>query len=80
MLVLGNSLISSSYRNRALVSETFSGDIANWTAVNTNIGEIKIYETDTIDGKQTQHKINNRDNIARKMLKNSYEDLMNEDT
>ena len=37
MLVLGNSLISSSYRNRALVSETFSGDIANWTAVNTNI-------------------------------------------
>jgi predicted transcriptional regulator len=48
--------------------------------VNTNIGDIKIYEGDTVDGKQQQHKINNRDNIARKMLKNSYEDLMNEDT
>ena len=33
----------------------------------------------TIIRKQ-QHKINNRDNVARKMLKNSYEDLMNEDS
>ena len=48
--------------------------------VNTNIGDIKIYEGDTIDGKQQQHKINNRDNITKKMLKNSYEDLMNEDS
>jgi len=48
--------------------------------VNTNIGDIKIYEGDTIDGKEQQHKINNRDNVARKMLKNSYEDLMNEDS
>ena len=38
MLALGASLISSAYKSlRRLAEETFTGEIANWTAVNANI-------------------------------------------
>ena len=47
--------------------------------VNTNTGIVEIYESNTVDGKETQTKINNRDNIMKKMLANKYDDLMGED-
>ncbi len=46
--------------------------------VNTNTGAVDIYEASSVDGKETQQKIDNRDNIMKKMLANKYEDLMNE--
>ena len=47
--------------------------------VNTNTGQVEIYESNTVDGKETQNKIDNRDNIMKKMLASKYDDLMNED-
>ena len=46
--------------------------------INTNTGKMEIYEGNSIGGKEQQDKINNRDNIMKKMLSNRYEDLMNE--
>ena len=46
--------------------------------VNTNNGKIDIYETASIDGKETQQKINNRDNLARQDLNTKFKDLMHE--
>jgi len=46
--------------------------------VNTNTGKMEIYEGNSVGGKEQQGKINNRDNIMKKMLSNRYEDLMNE--
>ena len=45
--------------------------------VNTNTGKMEIYESSSVDGKEQQTKIDNRDNIMKKMLANKYEDLMN---
>ena len=44
--------------------------------VNTNTGIVEIFESSTVDGKETQNKINNRDNLMKKMLSNRYDDLM----
>ena len=44
--------------------------------VNTNTGHITIYESDSVGGKEQQHKIDNRDNITKKLLSNKYEELM----
>ncbi len=46
--------------------------------INTNTGKMEIYEGNSIGGKEQQNKIDNRDNIMKKMLSNRYEDLMNE--
>jgi len=46
--------------------------------VNTNTGKMEIYEGNSVGGKEQQGKIDNRDNIMKKMLSNRYEDLMNE--
>ena len=46
--------------------------------VNTNTGKMEIYESSSVGGKEQQTKIDNRDNIMKKMLANKYEDLMNE--
>ena len=46
--------------------------------VDTNTGKMEIFEGGTVDGKEQQQKINNRDNIMKKMLSNSYDTLMNE--
>jgi len=46
--------------------------------VNTNTGKMEIYEGNTVGGKEQQTKIDNRDNLMKKMLSNRYEDLMNE--
>ena len=44
----------------------------------TNTGAVEIYESTSIGGKEQQHKIDNRDNLMKKMLANKYEDMMNE--
>ena len=36
------------------------------------------WESTSVGGKETQHKIDNRDNLMKKMLANKYEDMMNE--
>ena len=46
--------------------------------INTNTGKMEIYEGNSVGGKEQQDKINNRDNLMKKMLSNRYEDLMNE--
>ena len=46
--------------------------------MNTNTGAIEIFESTSVGGKETQGKIDNRDNLMKKMLSNRYEDLMNE--
>jgi hypothetical protein len=46
--------------------------------VNTNTGAVEIYESASIGGKETQGKIDNRDNLMKKMLSNRYDDLMGE--
>ena len=46
--------------------------------VNTNTGKMEIYEGNSVGGKEQQTKIDNRDNLMKKMLSNRYEDLMNE--
>jgi len=48
-------------------------------SVNTNNGKIDIYETNTVDGQHQQKKIDNRDNIAKKMLSTKFKDLMGEE-
>ena len=45
-------------------------------SVNTNNGKIDIFDATTVSGKETQGKINNRDNIAKKMLSTKFKDLM----
>ena len=47
--------------------------------VNTNNGKIDIHESSSVNGKQTQQKIDNRDNITRKDLNNKFKDLMGEE-
>ena len=47
--------------------------------VNTNTGAVEIYESTSVGGKEQQHKIDNRDNLMKKMLANKYEDMMNEE-
>lgn len=44
--------------------------------VNANTGRIEIYESTSVGGREQQHKIQNRDNITRKMLSSRYVDLM----
>ena len=44
--------------------------------VNTNTGTVEIYESSSVGGKEMQSKINNRENIMKKMLSNKYNDLM----
>ena len=46
--------------------------------INTNTGKMEIYEGNSVGGKEQQTKIDNRDNLMKKMLSNRYEDLMNE--
>ena len=44
--------------------------------VNTNTGKMEIFEGNSVGGKEQQTKIDNRDNLMKKMLSNRYEDLM----
>ena len=44
--------------------------------VNTNTGKIEIYNTNSVNGREQQKKIDNRDQLTRKILSNKYEELM----
>ena len=60
-----------------VIKNRFGPDGLTYPAkVNTNTGQVEIYEANTVDGKETQHKIDNRDNLMKKMLASKYDDLM----
>jgi len=40
---------------------------------------MEIYEGNSVGGKEQQGKIDNRDNLMKKMLSNRYEDLMTDE-
>ena len=62
-----------------VIKNRFGPDGITYPAmVNTNTGKIEIYDSTSVNGKQQQTKIDNRDNLMRKMLANKYEDLMND--
>ena len=43
--------------------------------INTNIGQVQIFEGNSQFGKETQSKMNNSEEFLRKQLKNKYEDM-----
>ena len=47
--------------------------------INTNTGKMEIYEGNSVGGKEQQTKIDNRDNLMKKMLSNRYDDLMTDE-
>ena len=60
-----------------VIKNRFGPDGLTYPAkVNTNTGQVEIYEANTVDGKETQNKIDNRDNLMKKMLSSKYDDLM----
>ena len=62
-----------------VIKNRFGPDGITYPAkVNTNTGKMEIYESSSVGGKEQQNKIDNRDNLMKKMLSNRYEDLMNE--
>ena len=62
-----------------VIKNRFGPDGLTYPAkINTNIGKIEIFESNSVQGKDVQHKINNRDNQTKQMLSARYEDLMNE--
>ena len=62
-----------------VIKNRFGPDGITYPAkVNTNTGRIEIYESSSVGGQEQQKKIDNRDNIMKKMLSNRYEDLMND--
>ena len=62
-----------------VIKNRFGPDGLTYPArINTNIGKIEIFESNSVEGKGVQHKINNRDNQVKEMLSSRYEDLMNE--
>jgi archaellum biogenesis ATPase FlaH len=62
-----------------VIKNRFGPDGITYPAkVNTNTGKMDIYESSSVGGKEQQQKIDNRDNIMRKMLSNKYDDLMGE--
>jgi len=62
-----------------VIKNRFGPDGITYPAkVNTNTGKMEIYESSSVGGQEQQNKIDNRDNIMKKMLSNRYEDLMNE--
>ena len=57
--------------------------MSNIVIINTGNGNflsvkraVEIYESNSVGGKETQNKINNRENIMKKMLATKYDDLM----
>ncbi|MBC8428074.1 MAG: hypothetical protein H8D94_01235 [Candidatus Pelagibacter sp.] len=62
-----------------IIKNRFGPDGITYPAmVNTNTGKIEIYDSTSVNGKQQQTKIDNRDNLMKKMLSNRYDDLMGE--
>ena len=60
-----------------IIKNRFGPDGLTYPAkINTNTGQIEIYESDSLDGRTQQNKIDNRDKIVRKMLSEKYKDLI----
>ena len=60
-----------------IIKNRFGPDGLTFPAkINTNTGQIEIYESNTVHGKEQQTKMDNRDRVAREMLSNRYDDLM----
>jgi len=60
-----------------VIKNRFGPDGLTYPAkVNTNTGAVEIYESSSVGGKEQQTKIDNRDNLMKKMLANKYDDLM----
>ena len=63
-----------------VIKNRFGPDGLTYPAkINTNIGKIEIFESNSIQGKGIQHKINNRDNQTKAILSARYDDLMNDE-
>jgi len=63
-----------------VIKNRFGPDGITYPAkVNTNTGKMEIFESSSVGGKEQQGKIDNRDNLMKKMLSNRYEDLMNDE-
>jgi len=63
-----------------VIKNRFGPDGLTYPAkINTNIGKIEIFESNSVQGKDVQHKINNRDNQAKQMLSARYDDLMSDE-
>lgn len=62
-----------------IIKNRFGPDGLTFPAkINTNTGQIEIYESNTVNGKEQQSKMQNRDRVAREMLSNRYDDLMSQ--
>ena len=62
-----------------MIKNRFGPDGITYPAkVNTNTGIINIFESSSVGGQEQQKKIDNRDNLMKKMLSNKYEDMMND--
>jgi replicative DNA helicase len=60
-----------------VIKNRFGPDGLTYPAkMNTNIGQIEVYDSMSVGGQEQQKKIENRDNIARKLLANKYKDLI----
>ena len=60
-----------------VIKNRFGPDGLTYPArINTNIGKIEIFESSSVQGKDVQHKIKNRDNQAKQILSQRYDDLM----
>ena len=59
-----------------IIKNRFGPDGITYPAkVNTNTGKIEIYDSNSVGGQEQQHKINNRNNLTKKMLSSKYDDL-----
>ena len=62
-----------------IIKNRFGPDGLTFPAkINTNTGQIEIYESNTVNGKEQQTKMQNRDRVTREMLSNRYDDLMSQ--
>ena len=60
-----------------VIKNRFGPDGITYPAkVNTNTGKMEVYESNSVGGKEQQTKIDNRENLTKKMLSNRFEDLM----
>ena len=60
-----------------VIKNRFGPDGLTYPArINTNIGKIELFESTSTQGKDVQYKIKNRDNQAKQILSQRYDDLM----
>jgi hypothetical protein len=60
-----------------VIKNRFGPDGITYPAkINTNTGQVEIYEGNSVGGKIQQDKIDHRDRITRKILANKYKDIL----